>query len=102
MGLITIKTKEEEKKLYELIKEFARKIVLPRRFKPTKSFDEFKKVGIFGITDHVKDEKTSEVIYDVALPDCYLGFIQYELDHLTPVVVELPVKKGRKSSKHSD
>lgn len=80
-GFISVNSVKEEEYMLKLLKEeFGSKMVLPRQFKATKSFEEYAAGGIFGVIDAIADKEANEAMYELALPDHYIGFIRFLLD----------------------
>jgi hypothetical protein len=80
-GFISVNSVREEEYMLKLLKdEFGSKMVLPRRFKPTKTFEEYAAGGIYGVIDAIVDKEANEAMYELALPDHYIGFLRFLID----------------------
>lgn len=77
-----VKTKAEEELMFQLLKEFGSKVVVGRRFTPTETFKSYCKQGIYGVVEVEADTSTGHKLYDLALPESFVGYIQYEVDKL--------------------
>lgn len=81
-GMILIKTKAEEHLMFELMKEFGAKMVLPRRYVATETFKKYANEGCYGVLGAERDIKTNETLYEIALPEPFVKYIDYEIHKL--------------------
>lgn len=81
-GMILVKTKAEEHLMFELMKEFGAKMVLPRRYIATETFKKYANEGFYGVLGAEKDNKTNETLFEIALPEPFVKYIDYEIHKL--------------------
>lgn len=92
--MILVKTKAEEELMFQLLKEFATKVVVGRRFTPTETFTRFSKQGVHGVIEMETDTSNGHKLYDLALPEPFVGYIQYEIDKLRSFLASVKQQNG--------
>lgn len=92
--MVMIKTKAEEELMLQLLKEFGSKVVVGRRFVATETFNNYCKQGIYGIVEVETDVSTGHKLYDLALPEPFVGYIQYEVDKLRGFLASVKQQNG--------
>lgn len=89
--MILIKTKAEEELMVQLLKEFATKVIINRRGEPTETFKTFCKQGIYGILDVVVEQPSGHKLFELALPESFVGYIDYEIEKFRGFVASAKV-----------
>lgn len=92
--MVMTKTKAEEELMFQLLKEFGSKVVVGRRFTPTETFKNYCKQGVYGVVEVEVDTTTGHKLYDLALPEPFVGYIQYEVDKLRGFLVSVKQQNG--------
>lgn len=92
--MIMIKTKAEEDLMFQLLKEFATKVVTGRRFIATDTFNNYKKQGIYGVIEVVTEQPNGHKLFELALPAPFAGYIQYEVDKLRDFLTSVKQQNG--------
>jgi hypothetical protein len=92
-GMLMIKSHSEEDLLLRLVQEFGSKVILPRNFQASDLFKKYAKEGVYGIMGIEHDQTKNEAIYEVALPQVYIEYIDYELDKLRKFLAAAKEKK---------
>lgn len=92
-GMLMVKTHAEEDLMLRLIQEFGSKVILPRNFQPSDTFKKYAKEGIYGIVGIDHDKLKGEAVYEVALPQIYIQYIDYELGKLRTFLESAKEKK---------
>lgn len=92
-GMLMVKAHAEEDLLLRLVQEFGSKVILPRNFQASETFKKYAKEGIYGIIGIDHDKQRGEAVYEVALPEVYIQYIDYELDKLRKFLESAKDKK---------
>lgn len=78
-AMILVKTNAEEDLMFELLKEFGTKVTVNRRGNLSDTFKTFCKQGVYGVLEVTHEKATNEKLYELALPDAFVGYIEYEI-----------------------
>jgi predicted hydrocarbon binding protein len=81
-AIILVKSNAEEELMFELLKEFGTKVTVSRRGNLSETFKTFSKQGVFGVLEVEKEKDTNHKLYELALPDAFVGYIEYEVQKL--------------------
>jgi hypothetical protein len=91
---LLIKTKAEEELMIQLLKEFATKVVVSRRGEPSEIFKSFCKQGIYGVWGLEVQQPTGHKLFELALPDAFVGYIGYEIEKLRGFLTSVKQQNG--------
>lgn len=81
-GMVLIKTKAEEELMFQLLKEFATKVIISRRANPSETFKSYCNQGVYGILGVETEQPSGHKLFELALPEAFVGYIEYEIDKL--------------------
>ena len=80
MNLIEVRNASEEELMLKVVKEFANRVILPRKWTATETFKKFKDKGIYGVIGIDADENSGDTVYEIALPKHYIRFIEFLIE----------------------
>lgn len=81
-GMVLVKTKAEEELMFQLLKEFATKVIVSRRANPSETFKSYCSQGVYGILGVDTEQPSGHKLFELALPEAFVGYIEYEIDKL--------------------
>lgn len=93
-GMVLIKTKAEEELMFQLLKEFATKVIIDRRANPSETFKNYCNQGIYGILGVDTEQPTGHKLFEIALPQSFVGYIEYEIDKLRGFLTSVKQQSG--------
>lgn len=79
-GMVLIKTKAEEELMFQLLKEFATKVIIDRRANPSETFKNYCNQGVYGILEVDAEKPSGHKLFEIALPEAFVGYIEYEIE----------------------
>ena len=80
--MILIKSNAEEELMFALLKEFGAKVTVSRRGNLSETFKTFSKQGVFGVLEVEQEKNTNHKLYELALPEAFVEYIDYEIQKL--------------------
>lgn len=88
-AMILVKTSAEENLMFELLKEFGTKVTVNRRGNLSETFKTFCKQGVYGVLEVAQEKGSNDKLYELALPEAFVGYIEYEISKLRDFVASV-------------
>lgn len=79
-SLVSVYSTKEERVVFEFLREFASKVIYPRRSTKTETCLKYEKNNIFGIVEVVVDDDKTGAIFELALPPHYINYLNWLLE----------------------